>query len=339
MGLLFRALVASIICCLLTPYVARAGTIRHDRDPQAYLDLGARPAYASSGSLNITRSMPDVVGSATLVADRWVVTAAHLLEGATAAKFTVEGKEYVSNGWTTHPKWSGDPRRGFDLALIRLAEPVTNVGPTAINRRRSEFGQPATFVGFGRTGTGDTGAIEYDTLKRAGHNVIDGMSIGQEKIYTTRLKKNSKIFIVDFDNPTRPGDNIVGGSSPADLEFLISHGDSGGGVFLDTPEGVVLAGIHSYGEAPVGLDDSGYGDVTGHTRIAPFSKWINKTMRRDRVTELPLSDRSYHWAYRSLELDSGAGATVPEPAAPLALLLASVFAASRASRRALVKPL
>ena len=55
------------------------------------------------------------------------------------------------------------------------------------------------------------------------------------------------------------------------LEFLISHGDSGGGLFINGK----LAGIHSFVSASDKKADSSYGDQSGHTRISTYKRWID----------------------------------------------------------------
>src|SRR4051812_16064380 len=70
-----------------------AGTIRDDRDPQLYLDYAKDPKFASAGSLKINRDAPGFFGSGVLVADRWVLTAGHLLEGTTQITFSVGGTD------------------------------------------------------------------------------------------------------------------------------------------------------------------------------------------------------------------------------------------------------
>lgn len=309
----------------------RAGTIRHDRDPQQYLDLARSPQYASAGALRITRDEPGFSGSGVLVGDRWVLTAGHLLEGTTAMTFNVGGADYAAAGWVAHPRFDGDFRQGYDLALVRLAQPVTGVAPAALNRVRKEQGQLATFVGFGRTGNGVEGGQpldEVDFRGRAGTNVIDGtadlkLGFGQ---YKPKLG-GGRSFVVDFDSPTDPSVNTTGTADPSDLEFLIAQGDSGGPVFIDLGAGPVVAGIHSFGEFRDERDDNDYGDVTGHTRVAPMRSWITKTMKRGdlgrSIPDFVNATGATPMELGPLHAWSSAPAAVPEPggAAVLALLV------------------
>lgn len=321
---------------------ARAGTIRSDRLDQDYVSLGASASYSAAGKIEVSGDIPGFIGSGTLVGNKWVLTAAHLMEGANHATFQVGGNTYTADGWVAHPGWKGEARKGNDLALMRLSAPVNNVAPVGLYRAKDEFGQTGVFTGVGRTGTGDSGAITYDGVPRAGTNAIDGMSVGKKKVYTTKLTKGAKIFIVDFDDPAQPGKNVVGSSEPTDLEFLIAQGDSGGAVFLPGPSGQpLIAGIHSYGEAPVGLDDSGYGDVTGHTRVSSYAKWIDKQIKRDRPTFLALPGNGQDPIDRSLSMaDLGIGGTgadlsagaLPEPTAAAALLLGAAGLSLRRRR-------
>lgn len=323
---------------------AGAGTIRHDRDPQAYLNLGAAPGYASVGKFDLNKWEPGFSASGTLIDDDWVLTAAHAFEGTTNGQFTVGGRTYGVSKWIMHPKWNGALRRGFDLALVKLDGTVTDVAPARLYTGRREMNAVATFVGFGRTGTGVSGHNTFDALKRAGHNTIDG-SIGPEQwplnpTFRSRLPKGARSFLVDFDNPASAADSQTGIGVPLDLEYLISLGDSGGGAFVDFGQGPMLAGVHSFAEVPDQIDDSDYGDVTGHVRVSSHAKWIRNMLRRERKAEIAAIRRALRGAAREVppELQGpsagvpAAATVVPEPATAVLISLAAVAMLRRPRR-------
>ena len=324
---------------------ARAGTIRHDRDPQLYLNLGAAPEYASVGRFDLTKWEPGFSASGTLIDDNWVLTAAHALDGTTNAQFSVGGRTYGVSKWITHPKWDGALRRGYDLALVKLDGTVTDVAAARLYTGRGERNAVATFVGFGRTGDGLSGHTDYDALKRAGQNTIDG-TLGPEQwpadpTFRNKLSKNARTFVVDFDNPSNPSDSPTGSSNPVDLEYLISLGDSGGGAFINSRKGPLLAGVHSFAEVPDAIDDSDYGDITGHVRVSAHAKWIRKTIRQEEKAEAAALKRELRLARgngRSLAPEdavlssSGFASVVPEPAS-LALVAFASLALRRPPRR------
>jgi hypothetical protein len=339
---------AYILPCLAAlcaaPTIARGGTLRADRDPQSSLDLAADPRYAAAGAVRVDRSGDPSRGSGVLIGDRWVLTAAHLLAGTTSLTFTIGGEAFVADGWVSHPRYTGDLRAGFDLGLVRLAEPVTDISPAGLYHWRNEQNRVAVFDGFGRTGTGLTGGQplnQTDGRRRAGTNVIDGSvdpKLGYGH-YTPKLAKSANLFVTDFDNPAdasdNTSDNATGSPEPTDLELLICQGDSGGPVFLPDPRRghadapPLVAGIHSFGEFIDAKDDSDYGDITGHTRVSVFRPWIQQTMKRatlgknvpDFVTPTP------EWAR---ELDS-LTTVVPEPSLG-GMAVSVLFLARRRSR-------
>jgi hypothetical protein len=324
-------ILVGLLICAACP----AGTIRDDRDPQLYLDLAKSPAYSSAGLLRITRGAPGFSGSGVLIGDRWVLTAAHLLEGATDMMFSVGGQEYAAEGWVAHQRFTGDFRRGFDLALIQLSQPVTGIAPATLNRSRREQNQLATFAGFGRTGDGVNGGQpldQVDFLGRAGTNIIDGTVDLKAGFGNYKPKLGgSRLFVADFDSPTDPSVNSTGAPESTDLEFLIAQGDSGGPVFINDPKlGIpVVAGIHSFGEFRDERDDNDYGDITGHTRVSSYRGWIQKTMRRGELGR-SIPDFVNAGGSTPMELAMTTTSVVPEPGfAPILLVGAMTLCLSR----------
>src|SRR5437764_596622 len=70
---------AALATCGITTTVATAGTRRSDVDDSFYINLGAAPEYASVGSVLSQVSAGLYGGSGVLIADRWVLTAGHVL--------------------------------------------------------------------------------------------------------------------------------------------------------------------------------------------------------------------------------------------------------------------
>jgi hypothetical protein len=332
---------AAVVIVLASALCCPGGTIRHDRDPGQYLGYASAPTFASAGLLRVGRPADTSSGSGVLVGDgRWVLTAAHLLESTQSLSFEVGGRSYASDGWVAHPRYDGDFRKGHDIGLVRLTERVDGVAPAGLYRGRRELGAVVTVVGFGRTGTGLSGAQPFedvDYLGRAGTNVIDGTVDALPRTYKSKLPGRARVFVTDFDSPDDPSVNTTGSAEPTDLEILISHGDSGGPVFLDAGDGrgAVVAGIHSFGEFRDERDDSDYGDVAGHTRVATSRGWIEKMLRRGATGRGIPDFTSAAGGATAMELSAPRAAAVPEPSAGLALLLlaAPALLARRRRRR------
>jgi hypothetical protein len=256
--------VACVGLTLTWGQAAWAIVIRADRTDSQYVTLGANVAYAGVGRFDGTTSNSSFIASGTLIAPDWVLTAAHVVDQATSLKFTVGGSTYTGNSWTAYTGWTGNLMAGYDIGLVHLNSSA-NAKAATLYTGSAEFGQTATFVGYGMTGTGQTGATRLDGKKRAAQNVIDGM-------------QNSRLFLSDFDNPNSRRDSMFGSSTPLNLEGLIAPGDSGGGVFITTSAGTFLAGVNSFGAAWDGRVNSDYGDVAGYTRVSAFYAWINSVI-------------------------------------------------------------
>jgi hypothetical protein len=302
------ALVIVLLAHLAGP-AARAVTIRADKSDSSYTSLAANSLYASVGRFDGATSTSGFIASGTLIAPDWVLTAGHVVDHATSLKFTIGGSSYLGATWTANPNWTGDLLAGYDIGLVHLDSAV-NVKPAARYTGSAEQYQVGTAVGYGRTGTGITGATKFDGKKRAAQNVIDTL-------------QNSRLFLSDFDNPRTSWDNSMGSSQPLNLEGLIAPGDSGGGVFITTKAGTFLAGVNSFAGAWDGKVNSDYGDISGYTRVSAFNSWIDSIIGGSRAMA------------GGSGLTSGAARplfeTVPEPSTVVLLLMAA--AALLAARR------
>lgn len=271
-SLFARALVMSAVLTV----TASGGAIRHDGIDAVYLNLGM--TFTNVGQIAFSNDSGDYLGSGTLIAPDWVLTAAHAVDGATQWQFLLGGDTYSADleDLFPHPEWNGDLLGGYDIGLAKLASPVdvegAGISPAVRYTGANELGQIGTAVGFGKTGTGLTGAVTYDGLKRAGQNVID-------EYYETMLPGDIPgIVLSDFDSGSWLDNVLSGQMTPRDYEYLIGPGDSGGGLFVPGGGGWLLAGVHSFVLGADGTPDSDYGDVSGHTRVSVFNDWIDATI-------------------------------------------------------------
>jgi hypothetical protein len=129
---------------------------------------------------------------------------------------------------TKHPSYTDGGFPEFDVAVLKLATPVTAIDPTEINSSLSPpIGTIATIAGFGRSG----GLAEDYGIKRAGLvKTIDctGLLAGLG---------NSELVCWDFLNPL----------GPAGTDSNTCNGDSGGPLFADLGSGEVVAAVTSGG--------------------------------------------------------------------------------------------
>ncbi|HEY1490147.1 MAG TPA: PEP-CTERM sorting domain-containing protein, partial [Verrucomicrobiae bacterium] len=126
----------------------------------------------------------------------------------------------------------------------------------------AEFGQVATWVGYGFTGTGLTGyQTSLGNQKRAFQNTID------------RNFGNPSLLIgSDFQNPLTTSD-----AQP--LEGCVAPGDSGGGAFISVASHDYLAGVISFVTSTNGTTaNSVYGDLSGAGRVSAALPWISSVV-------------------------------------------------------------
>jgi hypothetical protein len=249
------AVVSALGFLLSTP--GWAILIRPDRPDEKYLELATK--YPASVCLNL----PD--GEATLIAPRWLLTAAHLAKdiktGAASKTITIGNKEYGVDKVIPHPDYK-NAKSGADLALIKLTEAVADIQPVPVYRGTDEAGKIATIVGHGYSGTLDKGPVskdKWDKKKRAATNKVERV-----------IQKKWLMFVVNLPDKA------------TDLEGAGGPGDSGGPAFIEEDGKVYVAGVSSFTDDANGDGIIGnYGDREAYTRVSAFAEWIDKTIKEN----------------------------------------------------------
>ncbi len=260
----FRAVIV-VLLLVGSASVSRAGSIRGILDPRGTLQSSQVPAVGV-----VCDSC-----TGTLIDRHWVLTAAHCLKNVGSPFFRIGGmtnENGVSPMLTgqayIHPQFSasGHTDYRFDIALIRLSNPVDHITPLAFASPNTllggspRLGEKALLVGFGNTGTGTYGeypASSQSKDKRWGQTSIDAVS------------------------PYYSVEKYVRGES------VQGRGDSGGPVivartvydWVPDPEYVVTA-VNSHfpagqvGKRGDGTYDTKYGAVFNAVRVDAHANWI-----------------------------------------------------------------
>ena len=211
--------------------------LRHDRpDAACLVDEGAWPAV-------VTFFGGD--GAGTLIADRWLLTAAHTARNIPGEhRVTVGSHERRIVAVVVHPD-------GVDLALVEVDGPVEDVAPLALHERADEVGAEALLLGRGDFGNGVDGVLGTDHRLRC---------------VTNRVEDADDLWLrLRFDPP--PGCTA--------LEGVGGEGDSGGPALLRAGDVLTVAGVSSWQdhEGPLGT----YGCVEHYARVSAHAGWIRAT--------------------------------------------------------------
>ena len=175
----------------------------------------------------------------TLVHATWVLTAAHCVEGETAASLKIRfddadvndsggGREVAVAAVHAHPGYDGVAWDN-DIAVVELAEAITDRTPTPVHRASPAAGTTHEQVGYG------------DADDRGG-----GAGI-------LRMVENVSIDCADANDPTVSGANMLC-FTPIGTGRGTCYGDSGGPSFVTTATGREVAGVTSGGTVDSCLD-------------------------------------------------------------------------------------
>jgi autotransporter-associated beta strand protein len=299
-----------------------------------------------------------IVGSGTLIAPDWILTAARnvtlntsgtpQIASASAVDFG-QGTAYQTPGTSAVSQiaiesgWDNNLALGNDLALLQLSTPITSIAPPSLytSSLGTEIGQTATIIGYGYTGTGMTGETAGTIGTRRGiQNTIDAFGGSTttggppaDQLYSFS-GISSNLMLTDFDEPGVPSASLMGIDTPLPLEGASVAGDSGGGLFITVNNQTYLAGVTDFVGVfsttnPFPNADGHYGDYNGYTRlsVSQSMSFIDSTLQTSSAWNLPGSGT---WA----SLGSWSSAGIPEFAGASANFTGSATAATTVSLNA-----
>lgn len=243
----------ALLIALVVASVCRAGTRDAAVPDSKYLEYGEKhecvvPIYGECACGK--GKYHEFAASAVVISPRWVLTAAHVVKDQPRVKVKVRGKEFPLKRVIVNRHFEENELGLYDIALGESEEDMNLDFYPKLYDKKDESGKIASICGYGVTGTFGTGANIADGKKRAGSNMV--------------YRLEDHVMVCSATDGMKTG-----------MEFMISHGDSGGGLFIDKQ----LAGINSFVSAADGKPNSNYGDECHHTRVSLFLTWIEGCMK------------------------------------------------------------
>lgn len=251
-----RRLVALSICAL----VGCASAAESNPAESADAIVGGKPSEDANGVVRIYVDGAAECGG-TLIAQNWVLSAAHCVKDYDANEFeVVVGQKDLTGAKTRkvvavtpHPQWNVAGLVN-DIALFELA-PSDETAPTmqlAACGETPAVGAQVTLTGWGATDpTNET--LQSTILEEATTGTLDCTKFGDDYDYVDA----TKVMCIGDADGTRHS----------------CGGDSGGPLFAGGTRTQV--GLDSFGYRPCGAP----GKPSAFTRVAPYLGWIHDTTK------------------------------------------------------------
>jgi len=259
-----------LLALLVVSFSASAIVIRDDVDDSKYrVPASEFPALVD---------MPGE-GHGVLIAPQWVITAAHAITWQSEIKqVTINGISRDVERLVIHPGYKKPPQElldqalatwdwtlfrvllssSDDIALLKLAQPVTDVSPVTINENDDEFDQPIKILGKGATGNGVTG-YEFSSSHRT----------ELRRAYNKVTSADGRWLCYMFDKP----------SDALPLEGGSGSGDSGGPILIQGEKFWLLAGLTSWADPQSAIRTPGrYGQISCNVRLSHYKVWIESVV-------------------------------------------------------------
>jgi hypothetical protein len=265
----------------LTPLIvaAPAGAI----DTAPYLSPIGQ-GFDGVAKLTLFRTDGTFLCSGALIGPSAVLTAAHCLTDSSgvnrvsslSVEFTTADGIVTRQGETSaaHPEWAGSIGSIYDVAVVQLSAPA---GPYVdiydLYSGPLPYDEVVALAGYGRRGSGATGANLSSGMRRQGTNQFE-------------LTLDGALLLSDFDNGLKKNDSFcrdLGMCPPhfagtgTTYEANIAPGDSGGPALLNGQ----LVGIASFGlrlhNSTADVDDTlnfSAGELAGHIYAPAHADWI-----------------------------------------------------------------
>ena len=248
---MFKFLIFCLVWIFCLNTNISAGTIDPNNADSEYLEFAHQEQFDCVRPL-LSKKDDKITStsSCVVIKPKAVLTAAHIFSIVPKDHtfyILLNNKIYLVEEVICHKLFKANKIGFYDIALCKTSEPIEPMGFPELYKERKEHLKDVCICGYGLTGTFDTGSKIADGKKRAGTNLVEG------------IRNHSLICSPSY-------------SQSSNLEFLISHGDSGGGLFIDNK----LAGINSYVYANDGNANSSRKDKAGHTRVSLFLDWIKQ---------------------------------------------------------------